>query len=37
MIRKVVAGSKSKTHNRQSKTRHISVCECLIVIFKMLY
>jgi len=28
---------KSKTHNRQSKTRPISVCEFLIVIFKMLY
>ena len=28
---------KNKTHNRQCKTRPISVCECVIVIFKMLY
>ena len=27
---------KSKTRNRQGKTRPISVCECLIVIFQML-
>ena len=32
MIIKAVASRESKTHNRQWKTRHISVCECLIVI-----
>jgi len=37
MIRKVVASRKSKTHNRHWKNRHISVCECLTVIFKMLH
>jgi len=32
---KVATSSKSKTHNRHWKTRPISVCECLIVIFKV--
>jgi len=36
MIRKMVTSRKSKNHNRQSKTRHISVCSCLIAILKML-
>jgi len=36
MMRKVATSRKRKTHNRQSKTKPISVCECLIVIFKML-
>jgi len=34
---KVATSRKSKAHNRQLKTRHISLCECLIVIIKMLY
>jgi len=37
MLRKVATSRKSKTHNRQWKTRPISVCECLIVMIKILY
>jgi len=36
-MRKVATSRKSKTHNRLWKTRPISVCECLIVNFTMLY
>jgi len=31
MMRKVATIKKSKTHNRQSKSRPISVSECLII------
>jgi len=34
---KLARRRKSKAHNQQWKTRPISVCECLIVMFKMLY
>ena len=37
VMRKVATSKKSITHNRQWKTKHISVCESLIVIFKVLY
>ena len=37
MIRKVATSRKNKTYDRQWKTRPISVCECLIVNFKMFY
>jgi len=37
MMGKVATSRKSKTHNRQFKTRPISVCECFIVMLKMLH
>jgi len=37
MMRNVATSRKSKNHNRQSKTRHISVCLRLVAILKMLY
>jgi len=39
IMRKVATSREkvSKTQNRQRKTRPISVCECLSVIFKMLH
>jgi len=37
MMWKVATSRKSKTHNRQWKTRTISVCDCWIVLFKVLY
>jgi len=37
MMRKMATSRKGKTHIRQWKTRPISVCKCLIVIFKMIY
>jgi len=35
-MRRVATSRKSKIRNRKWKTRAISVCECLIVIFTML-
>jgi len=37
IMRKVATNRKSKIHNRKWKTWPISVCECLTVIFSMLY
>jgi len=34
LMKKVATSRKSKNHNRQSKTRHISVCYRLIAILK---
>jgi len=36
-MRKVAPSRKSKTYNRQWKTRPDSVCGCLVVMFKMIY
>jgi len=36
IMRRVATSRKSKIRNRKWKTRAISVCECLIVIFTML-
>jgi len=33
----VTTSRRTKTHNRQFKTRPISVCECFIVMLKMLH
>jgi len=36
-MRKVSTSRKSETDTQQWKTRPISICECLIVVFKTLY
>jgi len=37
MTRRVLTSRESKIHNRELKTRPLSVCEYLIVMFKVFY